>query len=422
MKKSIFPLIIKFCFLMICTSVYGQQANLSFQGILKRANGTAVEDGEYSITFKLYESESGGNPIWTETQPNVEVTSGIYSVILGTITPIDAGFNVPYWLGVTVGSTELTPRFRLTSAPYALSLLGESNTFPSTGAVVADNLKVKPGTPDPGTANKGYSFSSGGDQDGGLFSQGEGNIGLYVNGAIRVDLQSNPSVHNIIYGPLTTNTQQVNGGQTVTGNQNIGGNQTVSGNQSVTGNITLGPNSKIIYDGGFNDWRMVYQSDFSSGIDGWEGRTLGTGIWGESTDPIIPATKTIENNPFFTDKILQFSNGIKNGILRRKMDLNGKPHSEVKVEFTYYFFGSWDGEIAFGGFQNTAISQMTPAWFMANTNRGEFPTIDVNLRDKSVYATMVTQFTGNELYIVLGSEVDNSDENFAIGNIKVWIR
>ena len=41
---------------------------LSYQGVLTDASGTAVTDGNYSLTFNLYESLTGGSSIWGETQ------------------------------------------------------------------------------------------------------------------------------------------------------------------------------------------------------------------------------------------------------------------------------------------------------------------------------------------------------------------
>jgi hypothetical protein len=71
-----------------------------------------------------------------ETQPDVEVTSGIYTVALGSVTSLSLPFNEDYYLGVKVGTTpEMSPRARLTIAPYALSLKGNSNLLPSTGTV-----------------------------------------------------------------------------------------------------------------------------------------------------------------------------------------------------------------------------------------------------------------------------------------------
>ena len=112
------------------------QATLSIQGVIKNSDGTAVDNGKYSLTFKLYEAESGGTPVWSETQDNIPVTGGIYSVLLGTTTPMTAAFDKTYFLGLSVeGGAELIPRAKLTSSPYALSLIGTGNTFPSSGTV-----------------------------------------------------------------------------------------------------------------------------------------------------------------------------------------------------------------------------------------------------------------------------------------------
>ncbi len=123
-----------FIFVAFAIQLHAQlDPTLSIQGILKKSNGAAVDDGAYSITFKLYAAAAGGAALWTETQSDVEVSSGIYSAALGVVTPLNVPFNQLYYLGVTVGSTELTPRVLLTSAPYALSLIGQSNKFPSAG-------------------------------------------------------------------------------------------------------------------------------------------------------------------------------------------------------------------------------------------------------------------------------------------------
>ncbi|MEO0007543.1 MAG: hypothetical protein RJA20_1739, partial [Bacteroidota bacterium] len=110
------------------------QANLSVQGSIQNSSGIALADGKYSLTFRLYESETGGTAVWSETQPALDVAGGLYSATLGLISPLTASFDKPYYLGVTVNnSPELLPRARLSSSPYALSLIGQSNIFPSTG-------------------------------------------------------------------------------------------------------------------------------------------------------------------------------------------------------------------------------------------------------------------------------------------------
>lgn len=112
------------------------QAKLSIQGFLKKSDGTALADGEYSLRFRIYNAETGGTALWTETQPAVDVTGGIYSAVLGSVEPLNISFTEPYFVSVAVGSaTEMVPRIPLTSAPYALSLIGQDNKFPSSGNV-----------------------------------------------------------------------------------------------------------------------------------------------------------------------------------------------------------------------------------------------------------------------------------------------
>ena len=110
-------------FCVTCFNTFGQQVKkISVQGFLKDGTGKAVTDGPMVITFKLYTTETGGTAAWTDAQ-TVKVTGGVYSVYLGTATnPIDAlnwGTST-FFVGVTVGTDELTPRTELTFAPYSL--------------------------------------------------------------------------------------------------------------------------------------------------------------------------------------------------------------------------------------------------------------------------------------------------------------
>ncbi len=107
---------------LLCSSYAFPQVprTISYQGILTDGNGTPVSDGDYELTFKLYDVETGGSALWTETQW-VAVHNGVFDVILGSVSPLDLPFDKPYWVGVTVGTgTELIPRIELTSAAYSL--------------------------------------------------------------------------------------------------------------------------------------------------------------------------------------------------------------------------------------------------------------------------------------------------------------
>ncbi len=134
-KFRIAALISSFCaaFLIGTTSIMAQvPETMSYQGVLTQSNGSAVADGSYSLTFRLYYVTILIGPppnriiqfitdtLWTETQ-NVAVSKGIFNVILGSVNPINLPFDKQYWLGITVASgSELTPRIQLTSSPYSM--------------------------------------------------------------------------------------------------------------------------------------------------------------------------------------------------------------------------------------------------------------------------------------------------------------
>jgi len=93
---------------------------MSYQGVLEDQAGQPVPDGNYQVTFKIYTVPSGGTALWSEAQ-TVAVADGIFSTLLGGSQPLSLGFDVPYWLGVRLGSDpEFTPRVALAAAPYAL--------------------------------------------------------------------------------------------------------------------------------------------------------------------------------------------------------------------------------------------------------------------------------------------------------------
>ncbi len=113
---------------------------MSYQGVLTGTSGTPVPDGTVSLTFRLYDSSENGDTLWQETQ-DVQVTNGIFNVILGSNNPLNLPFDKQYWLGITIsGGTELTPRVMLTASPYSLnshSTLAEIE--PGQGLTIRDS-------------------------------------------------------------------------------------------------------------------------------------------------------------------------------------------------------------------------------------------------------------------------------------------
>ena len=91
---------------------------LSYQGLLTKANGRAVSDGTYQVTFRLFKELSGGTSFWEETQ-DVGIDDGVISATLGLVNPIS---SVPAnsYLEVTINETTLSPRQEMTSVFYSV--------------------------------------------------------------------------------------------------------------------------------------------------------------------------------------------------------------------------------------------------------------------------------------------------------------
>jgi len=120
MKKIIFFASLLLCFLLLSSS-YAQIPHLiNYQGKLTDKDGDPVTDGNYSVTFRIYDAESGGALLWEETQ-SILVQKGIFFCLLGGVTNLNLAFDKPYWLAIKVGSdSEMTPRQQIASAGYAI--------------------------------------------------------------------------------------------------------------------------------------------------------------------------------------------------------------------------------------------------------------------------------------------------------------
>jgi len=102
---------------------------IRFSGVLP-GSGTAELVG---VTFALYQDQTGGAPLWQETQNVRPDSAGHYSVLLGSTQkeglPADlfAG-NVARWLGVRVEGGDELARVLLASVPYAMKA-GDAETL-----------------------------------------------------------------------------------------------------------------------------------------------------------------------------------------------------------------------------------------------------------------------------------------------------
>jgi len=126
---------------------------LNYQGRLTDPSGNP-SNGTFSMTFAVYDADSGGNPLpagtpWSETQ-NVTVSNGVFNVLLGSVTALpttlfQGGFGPSdssgplRFLQVVVNGEELSPRKRMASVAYSLPRQGTARVT-TTGFSIPDRI------------------------------------------------------------------------------------------------------------------------------------------------------------------------------------------------------------------------------------------------------------------------------------------
>lgn len=169
---------------------------ITLQGKLTDVNDILYPDGNYFVTFRIYDASSGGNMIWSEAS-SVTTANGLFTTNLGSVTPIpDTVFNSPdRWLGIQVqGFAEMTPRTRLASVAYA----NETAQWNSVGPhLTRMNGNVGIGTGGPNTKLTVWTPSASGVQEGIRINNPFGFIGT-GNGAALVFSQDRDPSENYI--------------------------------------------------------------------------------------------------------------------------------------------------------------------------------------------------------------------------------
>ena len=139
------------CAVFAQTVVASVPGRINYQGYLTDAASQPI-NSTVSIIFRLYDAQTGGNQLWSETQ-SVSVGNGSFNVQLGSITPFALPFDNPYYLGIQVGAdAEMQPRLALASSGYAIQA-GSALRLSCAGCVTAANLAPGVLTPGPSGLN-----------------------------------------------------------------------------------------------------------------------------------------------------------------------------------------------------------------------------------------------------------------------------
>jgi hypothetical protein len=101
--------------------------SINYQGRLTdSATGQPLPGGQ-AIVFRIYDAATDGRLLWSESQTVQADSSGVFSAILGSLTPLDNSFDGPVWLEVEVDGEILAPRREIVSVPYAFHALNSDS-------------------------------------------------------------------------------------------------------------------------------------------------------------------------------------------------------------------------------------------------------------------------------------------------------
>ncbi len=159
--KHMFMILLLSCYFIFSPILLSQvPRTISYQGILTDTSGVPKPNGEYMLTFRLYNVSSGGTALWQEDR-SVQLKKGVFSVLLGEVVafPNTLDFDQQYWLGVQIApNQEMSPRTKLTTVPYS---------FNSVHSDTADYVKNS------STGSVGWVFNKNN-----LYSTNTGGVGI----------------------------------------------------------------------------------------------------------------------------------------------------------------------------------------------------------------------------------------------------
>ena len=142
--------------------------NMFFQGFLTDSEGVTYVDGEYNLTFRLIRQidETTEQTIWEESH-SASVTNGVFSVILGSVTPLPLNISPNVQLETQVGDEILSPRQSLTSVPFALKSSRSQQAYQS---VLSDTATIALNAPMADTAQFSYHSQHANNADSSMYS------------------------------------------------------------------------------------------------------------------------------------------------------------------------------------------------------------------------------------------------------------
>lgn len=428
--------------LLISFSIAAQAPKtLTYQG--KLSDGGGPLNGNYNLTFTIYDAANGGASLWTETATNVTVTGGNLSIVLGKITPINVTTDKPLWLGIKVGTNpEVTPRVELTGSLYSLGLglpySATSNRPTSLFSITATADGARAGEFTHQGTNSGQAALFATSTGGNLAFQGmnsgsnEGAAALYTTNG------SNPTPTLRIFNSGAGNGAQINLTGTSNNTAALQINHSGTGN-AITANRPIvasqfssnGSNSEIFYgntSGNQNVATFLIQNSSSSAsaihartngightanFQSWNTSTtaptlyvLSEGFGGAATfrstsfgitNPTIEIVNQGTNNAITANAPIQATKFIGDGSL-----LTNLPTSGLTLPYT----GS-DGSGSSLTLTNSNTSYGSAATFASSSTSNNGPVVNVTNNGSGFGVYSTTTNPANQSYAVFGENNGN---------------
>lgn len=214
---------------------------ITYQGVLTNSDGTAVKDGEYTVTMRIYSDQDGVKELWRDSY-KVQVAKGIFNLALGSgaqALPEAGAMNQSLWLSMQIGDqNEMRPYSALTASAYALNVPDKSI---SANKISADYVKS--------ITMNGQTVTGNG-------------AAVNIQTGDGVVASVDPATSTILLKGGQTQLQGAHGGE-------VQGNTTISGSLTVTGTTFLGSSgSTPVY---------VYSLNASSPVKTTSGKALVSG-------------------------------------------------------------------------------------------------------------------------------------------------
>ncbi|MEC8333201.1 MAG: hypothetical protein VXZ83_03655, partial [Verrucomicrobiota bacterium] len=142
MKKKT-SLIVALSSITVC-ALFAVPSKINYQGLITDTAGEPIESSTNTVTVTLYQVETDGTSVYTESFTDVASDAdGLYSIQIGD-TNLQAVLeaNSELWLELTINEQTLSPRQEINSVPYALVADSANRLINASDSSISGNLSV----------------------------------------------------------------------------------------------------------------------------------------------------------------------------------------------------------------------------------------------------------------------------------------